>query len=234
MNQITSELRALANPEQAKNLARFFKTGKGQYGEGDIFLGIKVPVTRSLVTKHYKLTELVTITELLHSKYHEERLCALLLLVKKYEKALNKNERKLYFDLYLQNTEFINNWDLVDLSAPNIVGNYLFNTSQDKNLLFKLAKSDLIWDRRIAMLASFYYIRQKSFDLTLQLSEILITDKHDLMHKAIGWMLREVGKRDKTVLLKYLHAHYHELPRTALRYAIEHFDENEKKFFMQK
>jgi 3-methyladenine DNA glycosylase AlkD len=234
MNQISKELRNLADAKQALNLARFFKTGKGQYGEGDLFLGIKVPVTRSLVAKYYKSTDLLTVKELLHSKYHEERLCALLLLVKKYEKSHNEDEQRTYFDLYLQNTNFINNWDLVDLSAPNIVGNYLFNIEKDENLLFKLAKSDLIWDRRIAVLASFYYIRQKSFDLTIKLSDMLLTDKHDLMHKAIGWMLREVGKRDKAVLLKYLHEHYRQLPRTTLRYAIEHFDLDEKKFFMQK
>lgn len=234
MNEISIALRALTDVKQATNLARFFKTGKGQYGEGDKFLGLKVPQIRYIVGQFYKTTTLPTILELLHSEYHEERLCALLLLVKLYNKAETPLERETYYKTYLANTTYINNWDLVDLSAPNIIGNYLFKYSKQADILLKLAKSDLIWDRRIAILSSFYYIRENSFDLSFEIIEILIADKHDLIHKAIGWMLREIGKRNKEILVQFLEHNKLRLPRTALRYAIEHFTPEEKVIFMQK
>jgi len=225
------ELGSKANQEKAKVLQGFFKTGKGEYGEGDIFLGIVVPEQRKIAKKFADL-ELAELQKLLESKIHEERLASLFILVAKFKKAKeNEKLRKEIFDFYLANTRNINNWDLVDLSAPNIVGNYLID--KDKSILFKLAKSKNLWEKRIAVLATFEFIRRNEFETTFRIAEILLNDNHDLIHKAVGWMLREIGKRDPEAEEKFLKKHYGKMPRTMLRYAIEKFDEKKRRFYLK-
>jgi len=228
INQLKKDLNKAANPEKAKLLQGFFKTGPGEYGAGDFFLGIMVPEQRKLAKKYLNLT-LKEIQKLLNSKIHEQRLIALFILIDKYKKTKNKKE---IFRLYLKNTKNINNWDLIDLSAPNIVGNYLLD--KDRKILYKLAKSTSPWEKRISILATAAFIRNNEFRDTLKISEILLNDKHDLIHKGIGWMLREVGKRNQPVEEKFLKKHYKNMPRTMLRYAIERFDKRKKKFYMKK
>jgi 3-methyladenine DNA glycosylase AlkD len=225
---ISKELRALASPETAANLQRFFKTGPGQYGEGDVFLGIKVPPLRALAKQH-RNADLATITRLLESRYHEERLFALLLLMQFYQAADEAAQQSAY-DLYLGHTHRINNWDLVDLSAPRVVGCHL--QDRPRKILYELARSPLLWERRIAILATAWFIRLDDYADTLQIAEILLKDKHDLMHKAVGWMLREVGKRDLGVEEDFLKERYHTIPRTMLRYAIERFPESRRRQYL--
>jgi 3-methyladenine DNA glycosylase AlkD len=229
-NRIKKELLNNRDREQAINLSRFFKTGKGQYGEGDVFLGIKVPVQRRVV-KAFNDATLKEIQELLNDEIHECRLTGLLILVNKYKKAEDKRE---IFDFYLKNTKRINNWDLVDLSAPNIVGDFLLSKKKERKILYSLVKSKNLWERRIAVLSTFTFLRNKDYVDTLEISEMLLKDEHDLIHKAVGWMLRETGKRDKQVEVSFLKNHYKAMPRTMLRYAIEKFSPKEKSFFMKK
>jgi 3-methyladenine DNA glycosylase AlkD len=214
---IEAKLQQLANPEIAKISQRFFKTGAGHYGEGDLFIGIKVPVLRGLI-KEFRGANLEILSELLRSPRHEERLLALYLLIDFYQRG-DAQAKTTVYQIYLAHTRFINNWDLVDTSAPQIVGHYLFD--KPRHILDDLAHSTSLWERRIAILATFYFIRQNQFDDTLRLAECLLKDQHDLIHKAIGWMLREVGKRDQAQTEAFLRKHYHQLPRTTLRYAIE-------------
>jgi 3-methyladenine DNA glycosylase AlkD len=228
LNRIKRDLSQLSNPEKAKKLSGFFKTGKGQYGEGDIFLGIPVPEQRK-VAKRYIDLPLYNLQELLSSKIHEHRLTALLILVFKYGKADTSGKDEI-FRFYLKNTEHINNWDLVDLSAPKIVGDYLINN--DRLILFKLAKSTNLWERRIAILSTLAFIRNNDFEDALRISELLLHDEHDLIHKAVGWMLREIGKRDLEIEERFLSKYCMQMPRTMLRYAIEKFDENKRKFYL--
>ncbi len=228
LSQLKKDLQNLKNPETAKTLQRFFKTGKGEYGEGDIFLGIKVPEQRKLSNK-YKNLPLKEIQELLSGRIHEYRLTALFILTNKYTKS-NEKEKKEIVDFYLKNTKNINNWDLVDLSADKILGDYLFD--KEKSILYQLAKSDNLWERRIAVMSTFNFIKNGKFEDTLKISEILLKDKHDLIHKAVGWMLREIGKKDLTTEEKFLKKHYKTMPRTMLRYAIERFDEKKRKFYL--
>jgi 3-methyladenine DNA glycosylase AlkD len=230
LKQLLSEMQSLANPEKAKLLSGFFKTGKGDYGEGDIFLGIVVPVQREVAGRHRGLS-LPEIQELLNSKIHEHRLTALFILIHQYKKV-DKDGKDAIVKLYLANTKNINNWDLVDLSAPRILGEYLLN--KDRKMLYKMAKSELLWDRRIAVLATFMFISKNEFKDSLKLAELLLKDKHDLMHKAVGWMLREIGKRNQKAEEDFLNKHYKQMPRTMLRYSIEKFDEKKKKFYMKK
>jgi len=225
--KVQDELQAYANPEKAKLLSRYFKTGKGQYGEGDIFLGISVPDQRK-IAKNNKDASLDEIKRLLESKIHEQRLTALLILVEQYQKT--KDESLVTF--YLKHTTFINNWDLVDLTAPRILGASLLN--KDRKILYQLAKSNSLWEKRIAVIATATFIQKNQFEDTLKLAEILLNDKHDLMHKAVGWMLREVGKRNQEVEEEFLKKHYKEMPRTMLRYAIEKFDEKKRSFYLGK
>ncbi|MBU0731798.1 DNA alkylation repair protein [Patescibacteria group bacterium] len=229
--QLQSDLSKLKNPRQAAILQRFFKTGKGEYGQGDIFYGIKVPEVRKLVRQYYKDISLEDDIKLLHSKIHEERLCAVLILVAKFEKADEKEKGEIY-TIYLKNAKYVNNWDLVDLSAPNIVGNYLL--VKDRKILYKLAKSKNLWEKRISILSTYTFIRESQFEDTIKISEIFLKDDHDLIHKAVGWMLREVGKRDQAVEEKFLKKYYKTMPRTMLRYAIEKFPENKRKFYLKK
>lgn len=217
---VLEELEGLGSPEVAAVSQRFFKTGKGQYGEGDHFLGIKLPVQRRVAKAHRDLP-LAEITKLLYSTHHEARLVALLIMVAAFGKA-DERRRKDIFDLYLAHTDRVNNWDLVDSSAPNIVGAHLGPGKHA--LLTKLARSESLWERRIAILATLHFIKQDYFDETLRLAHILVSDTHDLIHKATGWMLREVGNRNRSVLEAFLQDQP-EMPRTMLRYAIEKFPE---------
>jgi len=232
LNQLKKDLQKLANPEKAKLLSRFFKTGKGQYGEGDIFLGITVPDQRK-VSKEYPKLQLNEIHELLSSKIHEHRLTSLFVLISKFEKGNNKLKKEI-FDFYLQNTKNINNWDLVDLSAPKISGAYMLDNPKEKKILYKLAKSNHLWEKRIAVLSTFAFIKNNDFDDAIKIAEMLLKDKHDLIYKAVGWMLREIGKKDQETEEKFLKKHCKEMPRTMLRYAIEKFQKNKKEFYMKK
>lgn len=226
--ELRKEIKSLASAEVAKTMQWFFKTGKGEYGEGDIFAGLKVPTQRKLARKFMDLS-FTELKQLLNSAIHEERLISLFILVEKYEKGDEKSKDKI-FSFYLKNRKGINNWDLVDLSAPKIVGNQLLE--KDKNILFKFAVSENLWDRRIAVLSTYEFIRNKKYDPTLKIVKMLLKDDHDLIHKAVGWMLREIGKRDLMVEEKFLKTHYKKMPRTMLRYAIEKFSETKRKKYL--
>ena len=226
---VQEQLRALADPQTAQILQRFFKTGPGEYGEGDRFHGIKVPVVRKVANEFASL-RLTEIRKLLRSALHEERLAALLILVRRFSNAEVKEKKRVY-DFYLRHTQHINNWDLVDLSADKIVGAYLYEHSRAP--LYTLAGSQLLWDRRIAIIATLHFIRHHDFDDTIGLAERLRDDNHDLIHKAVGWMLREVGKRNQSALEEFLQEHYRQMPRTMLRYAIERFSEHRRKAYLQ-
>ncbi len=227
--EIKSRLRSLADAEKAKVLQGFFKTGPGQYGEGDIFLGITVPKLRKFSKECYA-TSPEEALKLLKSPVHEERLLALLLLVELYADGDDSVKKKIH-TLYCNNTRYINNWDLVDLSAPQIVGRYLADKS--RKTLYDFARSDDLWKKRIAIVSTFYFIRQNDFGDTLKISGMLIDDRHDLIHKAVGWMLREVGKRSLATEEAFLKRYYREMPRTMLRYAIERFPEAKRQKYLQ-
>jgi 3-methyladenine DNA glycosylase AlkD len=218
--QVHMALLALANPSKAAFLAGFFKTGKGQYAEGDRFLGISVPAIRQLA-RQFRQLDLKSCECLLQSPYNEERLLALLILVGHY-RCGDDGIKNMVYRIYLKNRQHVNNWNLVDSSAPHVVGSHLLQ--QDRSLLYELSQSRSLWGRRIAMLATFAFIRANDFADALKLTELFLTDEHDLMHKACGWMLREVGKRNQTVLESFLRRHHRVMPRTMLRYAIERFD----------
>jgi 3-methyladenine DNA glycosylase AlkD len=229
LEELKKYLRELGDDAIAQQSQKFFKTGKGEYGEGDVFLGIRVPELRKLV-KQYRDMSLKDVSRLLKSRYHEERLFALLMLVSLFETSSPEDEKKIY-DLYLDHTAYINSWDLVDLSAGQIVGAYL--RDGDKKPLYTLARSKDLWERRIAIIATFHFIKNHEFDDTLRLSEILINDREDLIHKAVGWMLREVGKRDMKIEEVFLKIHYRKMPRTMLRYAIEKFPEKARQAYLK-
>jgi 3-methyladenine DNA glycosylase AlkD len=228
-DQILNELLELGDPERASHSQRFFKTGKGEYGEGDIFLGIKVPHLRALAKRHKQANRLDAL-ELLHSKYHEARLTALFLLVNLYNHA-DASEKKQIYEDYLKNIPYINNWDLVDSSALQIVGHYLFD--KERSHLEILARSKDLWERRVAIISSYYFIRQYEFQDTLTLAEILLHDQEDLIHKAVGWMLREVGNKSRPTEETFLQKHYLSMPRTMLRYAIEKFPEERRQAYLK-
>lgn len=211
-------------------LRRYFKTGPGEYAEGDIFLGVTVPVLRKLA-KEFRGIGLKSATELLQSPIHEERLLALLILIIKYRGSSVKIKEKIY-RIYLKNTKYINNWDLVDVSAKHIVGAYL--RDKDKTVLYKLAGSPLLWERRIAILSTFNFIDEYRFEETIKVARILLEDRHDLIHKAVGWMLREIGKKDLKTEEDFLKAHHRSMPRTMLRYAIEKFPESKRRKYLNK
>lgn len=227
-NEITDFLKSLGNKKVAKHSMRFFKTAEGEYGFGDKFLGIRVPVIRQAVKK-YKTVPLSTAEKLLKSEYHEIRLFALLFLVVRFSNSHPEEQEEIY-RLYLSNTKYVNNWDLVDLSAHYIVGAYLEN--KDKAVLYDLSGSNLLWERRIAIMATFYFIRKKKFTDTLRISKQLLGDREDLIHKAVGWMLREVGKRDLSKEVAFLSSNYKKMPRTMLRYAIEKFSKKERQKYL--
>ena len=227
---IQRELRRLGSREAASHSQRFFRTGPGQYGEGDRFLGIRVPVLRKTARKNRALSLEETLL-LLQSGFHEERLLALFILVDKFGRVAEE-DRKAIYDLYLENTRYINNWDLVDCSAEHIVGAYLRDKSRTP--LEGLARSASLWERRIAVMATFHFIKQNDFADTLRLAMLLLDDREDLVHKATGWMLREVGKRKTTVLEEFLRIHLRVMPRTMLRYAIEKFPEERRQRFLKR
>jgi len=231
MTSIRKELERLADPKQAELLQRYFKTGPGQYGEGDIFLGLKVWAVRK-VAKEFRDLDFGKVEKSLHSKYHEERLAAVLILTERFGKG-SEGEKKEIFDFYLANAKWVNNWDFVDLSAPNIVGKYLLGAdAKGRQVLYRLAKSENLWEKRIAILSTLAFIKNDEFEDTLAIAEILLHDKHDLIHKAVGWMLREVGKKDLASEEKFLKKFYKEMPRTMLRYAIEKFPEPKRKAYL--
>ena len=226
---VRAAIRARASAQDAKVLQWFFKTGPGEYGEGDVFIGVRVPTLRALV-KEFATADETTVNSLLASPIHEERLMALLILVRQFEKGTEADRARLY-RFYLDRTDRINNWDLVDLSAPNIVGAHLLDRS--RTLLDRLARSRSLWERRIAIVATHAFIRQRQFDDTLRIADRLLGDPHDLIHKATGWMLREVGKRDTAVLESFLAPRCRTLPRTMLRYAIERFPEARRQAYLR-
>lgn len=228
--RIRQELETYIDLVKREVLTRFFKTGKGQYGEGDKFLGVTVPNARS-VAKMHKDEPFGVLAALLQSPWHECRLCALLVLVERFKKS-DEKERKAIYDFYLSQTSRINNWDLVDLSAPGIVGEYLKDKSRED--LYRLAESSLLWEQRIAVMATYTLIKNHDFIDILALSERLLRHEHDLMRKAVGWMLREMGKRDKDLLVQFLEKHCKTMPRTMLRYAIEKFPDEERREFMKR
>lgn len=228
--EIQKELETYMDPVKREYLPRFFKTGKGQYGEGDKFLGVVVPHTR-LVARKYKDEPFEVVAELLQSEWHECRLCALLMMVERFKKC-DETGRKEIYQFYLSQTERINNWDLVDLSAPYIVGEFLKDKSRGD--LYRLAESSLLWEQRIAVVATATLIRNNDFIDILRLSERLLNHEHDLMRKAVGWMLREMGKRNKDLLVQFLDRFHKEMPRTMLRYSIEKMTGEERKHYMKR
>ncbi|MCX6179848.1 MAG: DNA alkylation repair protein [Chlorobiales bacterium] len=226
---IRNKLETIANPDAAIFAQRFFKTGAGEYGEGDLFRGIRVPVLRKLcgTLDDMPLNEVIL---LLASDFHEDRLLALLLLMRRFHRGEEPDRENIY-NLYLTHTRFINNWDLVDISAGHIVGRFL--QFRDRAKLYKLVHSESLWERRIAIIATFYFIRQGEIDDTLALVELLLDDREELIHKASGWMLREVGKCDMAALEEFLLQHYSQMPRVMLRYAIERFSEERRKLYLK-
>ena len=229
LDQLKQTLESLGNPDIAEHSQRFFKTGPGEYGEGDLFRGIRVPVLRK-TAKTFKQLALTDTIALLHSPYHEDRLTALLILVLKYQKG-SEDEKQAIYDVYLENTTWINNWDLVDSSAHKIVGPHLYE--RDRAILYQLVQSELLWERRIAVMATYYFIHKDDFQDTLMLAELLLEDKEDLIHKVVGWMLRELGKRNYDLEDAFLEKHYQQMPRTMLRYAIEKFPEERRQAYLK-
>ncbi|MFQ5559086.1 MAG: DNA alkylation repair protein [Nitrospinota bacterium] len=229
LKALTKHLRSFGDPDRAKKVMCYFKAGPGEYGEGDIFLGIKVPVLRAIARK-FKGLSFSDTTSLLKSKFHEERFVALVLLVGAY-KSGNQQEKERIFELYCSHTKFINNWDLVDISAEHIMGAYLEN--KPKEPLYLFSRSSCVWERRISVLSTFHYIKQGNFSETLQIAKLLLNDPEDLIQKAVGWMLREIGKRDLATEEGLLARYYKQMPRTMLRYAIEKFPEERRKKYLK-
>lgn len=231
VSQIITELENCGNPEKAVHLSRFFKTGKGQYGEGDRFIGVTVPEQRR-IAKRYAATELPVLEELISSPFHEQRLTALLILVLKYQKSKSEAEKEECIRFYLSHTRFINNWDLVDLSCYTLLGHWL--EDKDRSVLYELTDSSSLWEQRIAIVSCMYFVRKGDFKDCLAIARKLLYHPHDLIHKATGWLLREIGKKDKAVLVAFLQDCYLRMPRTMLRYAIERFPEEERKKWMKR
>lgn len=228
LKDLEKELQNLKNPQKAKIYQRFFKTGKGEYGEGDVFLGLTVPQCQKVASNYVDLS-LNEVQKLLKNKIHEYRWSASMILNRQYKKA-DPTKKKQIVDYYLKNTTLFNNWDLVDGSAPSILGDFLINN--DRNILYKLVKSENLWERRISIMSTFAFIKNDDFKDSLKIAEILLPDKHDLIHKAVGWMLREIGKRDQEIEEKFLMKYHQKMPRTMLRYAIEKFDGKKRKFYL--
>lgn len=228
--QIDKELKSVSKKEKAELFQRFFKTGKGEYGEGDVFAGITVPEIRDISKRYFKEMTLEDVEYFIQHKIHEYRLFGLLTLTYMLKKADELKKRDI-FNLYIRNLKYINNWDLVDLSAPNIVGQYL--KEKDRSFLYKLAKSNDLWKQRIAIISTAAFIKDMDFKDTLKISKLLLHHSHDLIHKAVGWMLREIGKRDLVIEEKFLKKYYKEMPRTMLRYAIERFEEGKRQEYLK-
>lgn len=229
LNQLKKDLREAGDKKKAEICASFFKTGKGEYGEEYIFLGVTTPEQRKIAKKYANL-KIGDLRKLLSSKIHDHRSITLYILISQYNKA-DKKEKKKFFDFYLKNIENVNSWGLVDSSAPHIIGDYLLD--KNRRILYKLAKSKNLWKRRVAIIATYGFIKENQFKDTLKISEILLNDKHDLIHKAVGWMLREVGNRDQKTEEQFLKKYYRKMPRTMLRYAIEKFDEKKRILYLK-
>jgi 3-methyladenine DNA glycosylase AlkD len=230
LKAVRGTLRKHANPTDAEILQRFFKTGPGEYGEGDVFIGVRVPAIRKIACKFRGLLSSTDVQALLASEIHEERLLALIVLTEQYQKGTADDRTRIY-KFYLANTQHINNWDLVDASAEHIVGAYLRKRSCKP--LYKLVQSGNLWERRIAIMSTFHFIKNNEFDDTLKIATMLVADTEDLIHKAVGWMLREVGKRDRNAEELFLKKHYQYMPRTMLRYAIEKFPEGLRQKYLK-
>ncbi|MCG0274781.1 MAG: DNA alkylation repair protein [Thermosediminibacteraceae bacterium] len=231
VDQIKQELSKYIDKEKATFLPRFFRAFEGGYGEGDRFIGVSVPNQRKVAKKYFKSIDLKDIERLLNEPVHEYRLTALFMLVYKFEKAKDEREREEIVNTYLKNIKAVNNWDLVDSSAPKILGPYLFN--KDKSILYDMAQTPDLWKQRIAVMSTFYFIKQGEFDDALNIARILLNHKHDLIHKAVGWMLREIGNRDFNVEYEFLKENYKVMPRTMLRYAIEKFEPELRRKFLE-
>ncbi|MDP2683757.1 MAG: DNA alkylation repair protein [bacterium] len=229
-NNIVKELARLGNPTRAAHSQRFFKTGPGEYGEGDVFLGIQMPVQRIIAQKFIELN-LKDVQKLIDSKIHEHRMTGLLIITYKYKKA-DKAEKGKLFKFYIKNSKKINNWDLVDVTCHIVVGDYLRDKPRD--LLYRWSKSSNLWEKRLSIISTYAFIRHNDLNDMYKISNTLLNDNHNLIHKAVGWMLREAGKRDKQRLVKYLESNAHKMPRTMLRYAIEKFTESERKYYLNK
>ncbi|NLM97130.1 MAG: DNA alkylation repair protein [Halanaerobiaceae bacterium] len=231
IQKIKDDLAQYIDQEKAEFLPNFFNAFPGGYGEGDQFLGVRVPDQRKVAGKYYRDISLEGVQLLLRSPVHEYRLTALVILVHKFEKAKDEADKKAIVDLYISNLEYVNNWDLVDSSADKILGAYL--AERDRSILYRLARTNHLWSQRIAIMATFYFIRRNEFQDTLEIAKILLKHEHDLIHKAVGWMLREVGKRDFRVEYEFLKKYYKEMPRTMLRYAIEKFEPELRQQFLK-
>jgi 3-methyladenine DNA glycosylase AlkD len=227
--EVVNALKLVATEERRKVNEWFFKTGKGEYGYGDIFLGVNVPDLRRIAKKFSHEISLKELTELIRSPIHEVRLCALIILVNKYKKEYSD---KIY-QYYLKHLNSVNNWDLVDTSAPHIVGDYLYKNPEKSKILFEFARSKNIWVRRISIVSTFTFIRNNEFNKTLEIAKLLLNDEHDLIHKAVGWMLREIYKREDCLIKRFLRQNYAQIPRTTLRYAIERMDEEERLLYLK-
>jgi 3-methyladenine DNA glycosylase AlkD len=227
--EVVNALKLVATEERRKVNEWFFKTGKGEYGYGDIFLGVNAPDLRRIAKKFSHEISLKELTELIRSPIHEVRLCALIILVNKYKKEYSD---KIY-QYYLKHLNSVNNWDLVDTSAPHIVGDYLYKNPEKSKILFEFARSENIWVRRISIVSTFTFIRNNEFNKTLEIAKLLLNDEHDLIHKAVGWMLREIYKREDRLIKRFLRQNYAQIPRTTLRYAIERMDKEERLLYLK-
>ena len=224
------EIRALANKEIAQHSLRFFKTDKGEYGHGDLFLGVRAPKIRLIAKKHIDIS-ITDMQTLIRSKYHEERFLGLIILVNKYAKTKDKKNRNQLYKIYVSSFKYINNWNLVDVTCPHVTGKHLID--KDRTILYKWAKSEDLWTKRIAMVSTFSFIRKNDLEDTFKIAEILLHDEHDLIHKAVGWMLREAGKRDIKKEETFLKKYYKTMPRTMLRYSIEKFPESKRQKYLK-
>lgn len=234
LNKFLVDICEHQSPKIAEGCKRFFKTKEGEYSYHDLFLGVPAPILRKIAKNYFKNLTLKDLNITIQDKYHEVRACSLMVLILQYQKKEDEKTRKNIFDFYLSNTNHINNWDLVDISAANIVGNYLYkyNQKNSQQILYKLANTEHLWSQRIAIVATHYFIKQKQYDLTFELSKKFFTHQHDLIQKAVGWMLREVGKQDKLVLKSFLEKYSESMPRSTLRYALEKFNNTERKYFL--
>jgi len=230
INHILKTIKDHGNPQIAAHSQRFFKTGKGEYGEGDVFLGIRVPLIRKFV-REFKSITLLESLELLKSNFHEVRLLALLILVSKFKRHHHEADEKEIYEAYLNHTDFINNWDLVDCSAGPILGAYLYQ--KDRAPIHRLVQSNILWERRIGIMSTFHFIKKEDYSDTIKIAKVLLEDPHDLIQKAVGWMLREVGKRNLPLEEEFLMKYYRMMPRTMLRYAIEKLPESDRKAYLQ-
>jgi len=228
--KVSEEIRKLASKKIAKHSLRFFKTGKGEYGYGDIFLGVRAPEIRLIAKKHIDIS-ISDMKNLIKSKYHEERFLGLIILVNKYSKSKENEIKNKLYKIYVSSFKYINSWDLVDVTCPHVTGKHLID--KDRSILYKWAKSDDLWTKRIAIVSTFSFIRQNDLEDTFKIAEILLNDNHDLIHKAVGWMLREAGKRDLEKEEIFLKKHYNTMPRTMLRYAIERFPEAKRQGYLK-